>query len=101
MITGYAVRGAETFRCCKVLILIGINVTGGLPLVLEHPEDLLGHLVGLVRVETDTGGTLGMPDTAGSIVGVLLHVELVVVLHLGVLGPDLLPVVPLLHVQLS
>ena len=53
----------------------GICVTGGLHLVLRHPQDLLGHIVGVAQAEADTGGGLGNLDTAGGIVGVLHHTE--------------------------
>ena len=64
---GYALCWVETFRHCKVFILTGICVTGGLPLVLErlplvleHTQELLGDVGGLVQAEADTVGALGM-----------------------------------------
>ena len=75
--------GGETFSYCKVFILTGLSFTGGLPLVieffplvLEHPQDLPGHVDVLDQVETG-GGALGMPAVAESRVGVLLHVKLI------------------------
>ena len=53
-------------------------------LVLEHLQGFLGHVAGQFQVEADTGGVLRMSDTAGDIVGVLLHVGLDEELHVGV-----------------
>ena len=47
---------------------------------------------GLVHAEVYTGSVLGIPTTAGGIVGVLLHVGLGEGLPLGVLELDLLHV---------
>jgi hypothetical protein len=38
-------------------------------LVLEHLQEHLGNVGGPVKVEIDSGGVLGVSDTAGDFVG--------------------------------
>jgi hypothetical protein len=88
-VPSYALPGVETFSPCKVWVLCGICVTGGLNLVLGsllldlvEAAAVVVHPVVVNHGGVHHGGVHGMSGTAGDIVGVL-HVELGEGLHVG------------------